>query len=271
MATAKPDVTIERITPKKAEEYLGHNIKNRNIRRRDVDAIARDMKSGDWDFNGESIKFDTDGSLSDGQHRLLAIVESGTTQQMVVVRNIRPEAQDSIDTGAGRKLHDVLKLRGEVHGPSLAAALRLVTLWKNGYRSVNGANFRPTNPQCLATLDKHPELRDHTRQAVLVANNCDLPGSVAALCIWLFNNIDSEDCAHFFERLSSEVGHVKGDPIYELRRTLANSRDHRSERSRTWLLAITIKAWNAYRDGEPVSLYKFRSGGSNPEKFPEPR
>ncbi len=36
-------------------------------------------------------------------------------------------------------------------------------------------------------------------------------------------------------------------------------------------LAITIKAWNAYREGRSIGYLRFAGGGAKPEQFPEPR
>jgi len=47
--------------------------------------------------------------------------------------------------------------------------------------------------------------------------------------------------------------------------------DARGERNQRYIAALVIKAWNAYRDGAPVRQLKYRIGGANPEKFPEPR
>ena len=47
------------------------------------------MRNGLWELNGAAIVIDEFGNLIDGQHRLSAVVESGTTQQFVVVRNVR--------------------------------------------------------------------------------------------------------------------------------------------------------------------------------------
>jgi hypothetical protein len=34
-------------------------------------------------------------------------------------------------------------------------------------------------------------------------------------------------------------------------------------------LGLIVKAWNAYRAGEPVKVLKYRAGGDKPEPFPE--
>jgi hypothetical protein len=80
----------------------------------------------------------------------------------------------------------------------------------------------------------------------------------------------SNDAEFFFQRLADHQGLVKGDPVYELRRATDNSKSVRGQRSERYLTAITIKAWNAYRDGTQIGLLTFRPGGEKPERFPEP-
>jgi len=268
----KPDVEVVDITPGMAEQMIGHNTHNRNIRHLDVSGYARDMAAGDWQYTAEPIRFDTNGVLIDGQHRLLAIIESGVTVRALIAYGLEPESQHAVDTGIPRKFHDVLKLRGEANSHTLAAVVAAVGMWERGFRRLGDGNrsLKLTNPQKLHVLESHPELRAVSTNATRVASHCALPASLIGLCWWLFDAIDSEDTTYFFDRLASDTDHAKGDPIYELRRTAAESKDVRGERSRTWLLAITIKAWNAYRNGDKVSLYRYRTGGSRPEQFPEP-
>lgn len=80
--------TIENITPEKAIEYLGHNIINRGISPNTVLKYADDMKNGAWQLNGQAIIFNKSGRLIDGQHRLSAIVKSGVTVTMAVIRDV---------------------------------------------------------------------------------------------------------------------------------------------------------------------------------------
>lgn len=70
------------IGPKEAEELLAHNYdKNRNVRKMWVKALANMMKQGQFIAqNGDVIRVGHDGTLYDGQHRLMAVIESGTTQ-----------------------------------------------------------------------------------------------------------------------------------------------------------------------------------------------
>lgn len=262
-------VELVEVTPDLAHEWLGYNTHNRKLRDRVVIAYAADMAAGDWQWNGESIKFATDGTLLDGQHRLAAVTLANVTVPMLVVRNLPNQIQDTVDGGAKRKFADVLSLRGEHSAPLLAAVTRRVTAWEAGYRKA-GAAFAPTNAQLLATLEKYPHLRDITNSAHRVSTGCGLPGSLCGFGMWLFSQIDPADADFFFDRLHDGQNIAKGDPIYELRRAVDGSRSVRGERSSTYLTAILIKAWNAYREGVTVGLLTYRPGGSRPERFPEP-
>lgn len=102
------EITQELITPSKAKYLLTKNLSNRKLAPQHVAFLSRQMKLGEWSENGESIKFDVDGVLLDGQHRLLAIVQSNTSQNMLVVNNINSETFGTIDTGRPRSAADVL-------------------------------------------------------------------------------------------------------------------------------------------------------------------
>lgn len=107
-------VEIVDVTPELAEEMLTHNFKeNRNIRSTYVSQLAYVMKCGRYiSENGQTIVFgEDDGVLYDGQHRLNAIVESGTTQRVIVVHIHKgKEAYKTIDNGTKRNASDFISL-----------------------------------------------------------------------------------------------------------------------------------------------------------------
>ena len=273
-AAAEPTVSIEVVTPEQAHEYLGYNTHNRNLRGRPASAFAADMANGDFLLNGETIKFATDGTLLDGQHRLAAIVESGVAIRTIIVRGLPSATQETMDGGMKRTFPDVLKLRGEVNYITLATTIRAVAKWEAGIRGrTDGGSSGPfTNAQLFRVLDTYPWLRDGCILTAKTATSVGLPGRVGGLLWWLCMRISPEDTEAFFDRLNSDENHKSGDPIYELRKAIQNnSAGIRGERTGRYLLAISIKAWNKYRDGETVGVLKFRPGGANPERFPEPR
>jgi hypothetical protein len=266
------NVEAVEITPELARKWLGQNTHNRNVRQRVVLAYAADMVAGNWQWNGESIKFAIDGTLLDGQHRLAAIIESGMTITMLVVRGLPSEAQETVDGGAKRKFSDVLQLRGERSPVLLAAITRRVTAWEAGGRGIGrNIKYAPTTAQLQQTLEKYPWLRDVTLISNRISAHCGLPGSIIGLGWWLFSQLSAEDTDFFFGRLADFQDLSRTDPIYQLRKSSDASKSVRGSRSETYLTAIMIKAWNAYRDGVQVSLLTYRPGGSRPESFPEPR
>lgn len=263
------NVELVQVTPALAHDWLGYNTHNRRLRDRVINAYASDMKAGAWQWNGESIKFAVGGALLDGQHRLAAIVAADVTIPMLVVRGLPDEVQDTVDGGTKRKFSDVLQLRGELNYSTLAALARRIALWEAGIRRTGG-NFAPTNAQLLQVIEKYPDTREASTVGNHVSTRCGLPGSICAFGYWLFSRIDDSDASFFFDRLHDGQNLVKGDPVYELRRVAEASRTVRGERSSTFLTAVMIKAWNAYRDGKPIALLTFKAGGAVPEKFPEP-
>src|SRR5260370_4580823 len=87
-APERPRVWVETVTPAKAESYWETNELDRSVRKNLVERYAAIMMEGGWHLNGETVKFDWNDVLIDGQHRLLAIVESDTAVDMVVVRGL---------------------------------------------------------------------------------------------------------------------------------------------------------------------------------------
>lgn len=101
---------LEVITPEMATKYLSHNVKNRSIRKQEVEAYAREIRRGTFVTTHQGIAFDENGALIDGQHRLMAIAAAGKPVQMMVTRGVSPQALTIIDRGASRTMRDVVAL-----------------------------------------------------------------------------------------------------------------------------------------------------------------
>lgn len=262
------------VSPEQAEEWLAVNTSNRNLREAYVRGLAADMEAGNWQWNGDSIKFAADGTLLDGQHRLNAIVRSGKTIQVLVIEGLPSDTQDTMDTGRKRTLSDALKLRGEKNYAGLASGLRSCYIWDQGSRKVGSARGDVTNSRLLDYLEENPELREHVLTSYRVNNQIKIPPQALVIAIKVLTEIDREDADYFFERLRSSEDHHSGEPIHELRELLlreqAGLNRTRTKRDTTWKLAVIFKAWNKYRLGEITHKLYFSPGGAKPEKFPEP-
>lgn len=275
---AQPVCEFVVVTPAEARAYLGHNDSNRNVRPTLVRQYADDMRDGNWNsHNGETIKITKTGVLVDGQHRLHAVVLANVAVGFWVMRSVTEHAQETIDAGAKRSFADVLKLRGEDHPGRLATSVRAIAIYEARGRAYNkGATGHATlsNARLLACLDRYPWVRDGLGTLTKAAEVTGVGYPVSAVLYWLFWQIDGEDCLHFFERLTSDEHHEHGDPISELRRAylaIGTRVSRKRPGDNAYLVAIGIKAWNKYRNGERVTQLGFRPGGAKPEPWPEAR
>lgn len=106
------NISTERVTPNKAEQWLNKNRSNRKLREGVAERYAEDMRNGNWTECPTPITFYEDGDVADGQHRLWAIVESDTIQTFVIYRDLPREAGLNIDTGLNRSLVDNARISG---------------------------------------------------------------------------------------------------------------------------------------------------------------
>ena len=80
------DYSLEFITPEKAQFYLEKNFENnRKISRNNLEELKREMRNSRFILSDSAICFDKDGTLVNGQHRLLAVVQTGMVQPFLVV------------------------------------------------------------------------------------------------------------------------------------------------------------------------------------------
>lgn len=259
------------VTPDMAEKMLGKNTHNRNVRQAKVDQFARDMIAGRWVLNGEAIQIALDGTILNGQHRLLGCVRSGCTVPFLVVKGLPLEAQDTIDTGAKRSLGDSLGLRGESNPNLLAAITRRAAMWDAGVRS-NVGKLVPSEQECRDYLDHNPLLRLATEVASRSRKYVNVPGSVFGLAFYLCARMDVVEAKSFFiDQLTEGVGVDYRSAAYALRRRFAAEADRKGRAAETDLLGYTLRAWNAHVLGESITNIHAPKGGWTSSNLPAPK
>lgn len=110
-----PTANVELITPESAAKMLEHNRNNPRIKidHNAINSYAEDIKRGNYFLNGETIVFDANGDLKDGQHRLMGIVKAGIPVYMMVCRGIDPTIT-TFDYGKARRVNQELKVSTQV-------------------------------------------------------------------------------------------------------------------------------------------------------------
>jgi len=276
------------VTPELAEKWLGTMVVNRTLRNRVVDQYARDMKAGHWPYNGaallfasegeipdyaapEGVKHIPEGSLLDGQHRLWACMQSGTSFVTRVEWGVDPAAWNTIDSGISRTPGDMLV--GERYRNDLSAALVWLWKWQSGSFLTQK---RPSRKEREGLLVAHPGLRD----AVLTGREWAdkriqlLPRSTIAFLLYVFAN-KSQGTAEVFLRglISGEDLHATGSsaPITVLRTRLLKTATRKDRFPLIERQASTIKAWNLFRKGAvrcTERMLVWARYANPPEKFP---
>ena len=253
-------IRIEKITPERAAEYLVRNIRNRPVNKNSVKAIGRALSGNEWFLNGETIIFTSDGYLLDGQHRLLAIVETGISAVTFVITDIPQNAFSTIDLTLKRSKADSLAISGEINCTALASTLGMASEYLSEelriYSRPSRQAMSPT--MCQNFLNDHPEIKDSVHYAVSRGKNSVVSVMVCGFCHWLFSSIDAADAEEFMASFISGENLQKGNAILALR-TVLLSRKKGTDLRGSIMAAYVVMAWNRWRKHENCLILRLPS------------
>ncbi len=101
------------VTPELARDYLTRNKSNRRLRQNIVSKYAQDMRDGLWKQTHQGLAFYSNGDIADGQHRLHAVIQSGSSIPFLVSFDVPDDARIAIDQNASRTILDAFSICGE--------------------------------------------------------------------------------------------------------------------------------------------------------------
>jgi hypothetical protein len=269
-----PTVSIETISPAKAEEYLSKNQHNRHVKVKKVEQYAREMTQGRWRSTGESISFYGDGTLANGQHRLLACIESKVAFECVVVRGVDTDAQLVIDTGAKRSFSDYLQINGYTSATNLAAATSFAYKYDKYVKEGKWPqNIGITHTDMIQWLRKNDDIRQHVNQGTEISKYSGYAKSLSIALRYLFQReIGWEESANFWMQVAygpnGESTTEQRETFRSLRRWTENARQPQKSISQEMYAAMAIKTFNAWMLNQEIKALRWAPGGSSPEKFP---
>lgn len=236
------------VSPAMAEKWLGKNVRNRHLKPHYIARYARSMSRGEWMLTGEAIKFGVNGDLLDGQNRLHAVIESGKTIRLLVVRGVAADAQDVLDTGVARTACDQLTIHGHANAAVLAAAAKLAILWETDRFYVDRKRQAVSHREILNFAEGNHTLALTCGRAGAISKGSDLKTSVAGAAFYELMQVDAEAALEFFDRLTDGVNLSASSPILALRNRLRTLRDDKTRVDSETLMSLVFRAWNAWRD-----------------------
>lgn len=256
------------VTPAIARQWLDRNIGNRPITTSVVNRYARDIAGGKWKMAGDPIRFSKTGKLIDGQHRLTAILKTGTAVQMVVMTGLGDEIFNVIDTGRARSKSDVIFIEHGLPAETsklLSSSAALAYCYRHELYS-----FKPsvTNEELAAYVRDNSGLinaTQHVRERV--PRECPAPKAIAVAFYFFASQFDPVLADRFLDRFM--VGAVDGanDNLLHMRNLCFNSRANRRPFGAAEVMGRLIKIWNSERRGKPIAYFN-NTAVRKDESFP---
>lgn len=255
---------LERITPETAAVMLQLNKNNRPVSTRQVKALAKEIKEGRWQINGDTITF-ADDRLVDGQHRLMAIIESGIPITTFVVRGVASESFLTKDSGRKRTPGDALAISGVINSLSVAAAIKQVWIYsKTGILDTTGS--APSTSVLIEFFEQNTSI---VKSVQLVGKKTKLVhNSLLTALHYLFTQKDQSAADQFVNDLIYGANLDPSDPVFMLRSRLVDNFSSTLKLPYYSLGALIIKAWNLRREGKTVKRLVFKSTGEGAEDYP---
>lgn len=242
------------ITPQYAKYLLDHNRNNRKIRASMVSRYAAMMLAGRWVENGDVIRISDTGQLLDGQHRLMAVVESGVSIRCGIASGLKDSVFTTLDTGGVRTAADAARLAGIASAKGAASVA--AAWWRMMVRAPLGLAVPPD--YVVETLRRWPEIGEAVQRsnANYTARTLATASSVSLGYLYL-NDIANlpDEAEHFVTGLQTGEGLLSGDPVLALRQRLINLRsDKHASAKPVW--GLVVRALDALEAGERRSILR---------------
>lgn len=247
---AEPRCERVTITPELAARWVHDDVNrdNRVVSKARVKSYASDIKHGRWRFNTQGISFGTDGTLLDGQHRLLAVIESQKMIEMVVWFDVPTGTREVIDIGRTRSLGDIGKLT------KLQAAVCVSTM-----RGINPSPVRQTMAERLTFYHSHATEIDYVISRFPTMIRGVTQASVLGAIVRATLHMSSDDIDQFCEILRTGIGrpNTRDASVIKLRDRLLLSKSGMGRASQVGFCSMTMASLRAFGEGRILTkLYQ---------------
>jgi hypothetical protein len=249
------------ISPAYAKELLENNTANRRANKDFVHRYANDMKEGRWnEGTGETIKIASDGTIIDGQHRLMAVIMSKKPIYFIVAKGVDKSVMTVIDTGKSRNATDVFSINKIENYNKIPSMISLYESLKMGYQYTTGtAKKYLTNDILLSLYNERPnywqQISKTTTNWYMSFSRILSPSLIGGLYA-TFKELDEDMAYSFFSMLCSGMD-VTNKSIILLRNRLIQDKMSNTKMQLGQKIALIIKVWNFYRTDVEAKVIKY--------------
>lgn len=252
------------VTPELAQIMIDEaNTMNRKVNPINVNLLSKEMSLDKWGFNGDAIRINKYGVISDGQHRLLSIINSGKEQICLIVIGINEDSFETIDVGIKRSSSDIFSIYN-IERPTLTSAIvKFIYAFESGKFSANRNTHRNLNNQDIIpyyeTLEDLKTSVDFTYNVTKKGQALVPPSTVGGLH-YLMSKIDKEKADEFIDKMCVGENLDIDSPITALRNKLIKAKTNdKYKLTNKSMLENIIQAWNFFREGSQCKHIKITS------------
>lgn len=244
---------VVNITPAVAAAWLEANKSNRPVRRKHVSFLADEIKRGNWKVNGQAIIIAENEDILDGQHRLLAVIESGKAIDTLVIYGVEREAFSTIDTGAVRTSSDALFLHFQDIPACTVQCVATAAQWcyrlERGYLLMRD---RLSNTDAIEYVKKHQSLIQCAETIqTFPRENRPLSLGIGCALYEMFSRKHGALADAFIAALYTGENVARSDPEWQLRHAFMRDAQRTTKLPPTAKIRMCIKGWNYRRRAVP--------------------
>jgi hypothetical protein len=258
----KIDVYWAYVTPEIARSYLDRNFKdNRNKKPAAIARYAAAMDRGEFYPTHQGIAFDEHLDLIDGQNRLIAIVETGKPQWLMVSVGVKLAHVAAIDRAASRTDAEQIKMTTEleptIHDVAIAKAMH-VGMTTEYDKVLTGGPLR-------RFLVRHWDAIQFVREAAPAKKG--ITAVVRAMAAKAYYHADHDIIRRFLEIQATGGSSGPEDSSAVRLRDISREGGNSSSADRRILAAKTITALAAFIGRRPLS--RINEAKNDPYPLPD--
>lgn len=251
------------ITPRMATLLMDHNTSNRRFSPGRKDQFTFIINAGRWINTGEPVIISKGGRLSEGQHRLAAIIETQTAVECDISFGISDEAFWVTGTGATRVGADVLSIIGVKYPIKIAAGLRMLIWYERGLPDAFYDKKKIPNDDIIGAYNRWPDI-SHAYPFLSESLRTHYKAVNAAALAWCYLALRQKNesiVGQFLEEVRTGLVDSERNPARKLREWMHREGPMVHGDDNVLRLAVWIKAWNFWLAGDYDSRLTWRDGG----------
>ena len=245
-----------------------------------VTGYACDMLDGNWNPNtGEPIKINRQRQMVDGQHRCLAVIESGVPIKATLAIGVDDEAYKVIDSGRKRSIADAL---GISHGKDVGAVSKAIVMLtgfyplsrilSNGGGAADWMRTPVTRPMITRTATAlSSEIEEIVALSILLKNSIRkniFASSITCLAAYAYEKLGSlNELSEFCEDMSRPA--EERSPICSMaREALIRAMGTQNHSKQVMAFSILKLAFDRWIEGTVPKYIAWQTVANNLAKIP---